>query len=106
MWDSKKSGKKKIALDNNVILEEKKTKEKTLFNYTFQLDSYTLKLIEKDDSKFELEINKNIENIENIFDNNKTKIIETNIVDDFQRRNPCKYDEKELLNLLNNFISN
>ena len=106
MWDSKKSGKKKIALDNNVILEEKKTKEKTLFNYTFQLDSYTLKLIEKDDSKFELEINKNIENIENIFDNNKTKIIETNIVDDFQRRNPCKYEEKELLNLLNNFIGN
>ena len=53
-WDSKISGKKKLALDNN---ELRLVKDNDHFNYTFQLAGYSFNVIQRSEDKFELRIN-------------------------------------------------
>ena len=55
MWDSKLSGKKKLAVDEEVIVENNNSI--AVFNYSFQLDSYYFNLIQINDTKFDLKIN-------------------------------------------------
>ena len=55
LWDSKLSGKKKLAVDEEVIVENNNSI--AVFNYSFQLDSYFFNLIQINDTKFDLKIN-------------------------------------------------
>ena len=49
------SGKKKLAVDDEVIVENNNSI--AVFNYSFQLDSYYFNLVQLDDSKYDLKIN-------------------------------------------------
>ena len=55
LWDSKISGKKKLAVDEEVIVENNNSI--AIFNYSFQLDSYYFNLVQINDNKFDLKIN-------------------------------------------------
>ena len=56
-WDSRLSGKKKLAVDDEVIVEHNESI--AVFNYSFQLDSYYFNLVQINDSKYDLKINDN-----------------------------------------------
>ena len=53
-WDSRISGKKKIALDGNDL---KSAKDVDNFNFIFKLDGYTFDIFQKSDDKYEIKIN-------------------------------------------------
>ena len=55
LWDSKLSGKKKLVVDEEVIVENNNSI--AVFNYSFQLDSYFFNLIQLNDNQFDLKIN-------------------------------------------------
>ena len=55
MWDSKLSGKKKLAVDDEVIVDYKTSC--AIFNYSFKLDGYYFNVVQIQDGKFELKIN-------------------------------------------------
>ena len=55
MWDSKLSGKKKLAVDEEVIVDYKTSC--AIFNYSFKLDGYYFNVVQIQDGKFELKIN-------------------------------------------------
>ena len=55
LWDSKLSGKKKLAVDEDVIVDNKNSV--AVFNYSFQLDSYYFNLVQLSDTQFDLKIN-------------------------------------------------
>ena len=55
LWDSKLSGKKKLVVDEEVIVENNNSI--AVFNYSFQLDSYYFNLIQLNDNQFDLKIN-------------------------------------------------
>ena len=57
LWDSRLSGKKKLAVDDEVIVENNNSI--AVFNYSFRLDSYYFNLVQIDDSKYDLKINDN-----------------------------------------------
>ena len=57
-WDSKMSGKKKVAVDDEVIVES--NPNCAIFNYSFKLDSYYINLIQLTDDKYDLKINNNL----------------------------------------------
>ena len=54
-WDSKLSGKKKLAINSNVITEIENNC--AIFNYSFQLDSYFFNLVQLTDTEYDLKIN-------------------------------------------------
>jgi len=53
-WDSKISGKKKLALDDNVL---KNAKDTDNFYYMFKLEGYNFSIMQKSDDKYEIRIN-------------------------------------------------
>ena len=53
-WDSRISGKKKLALDGH---ELKKAKDTDNFYYLFKIDGYNFCIVQKSDEKFEIRIN-------------------------------------------------
>ena len=55
LYDSRLSGKKKLEVDNEVIVENNNSI--AIFNYSFQLDSYYFNLVQLNDSEFDLKIN-------------------------------------------------
>ena len=55
LWDSRLSGKKKLAVDEDVIVENNNSI--AVFNYSFQLDSYYFNLVQLSDSEYDLKIN-------------------------------------------------
>jgi len=55
LWDSKLSGKKKLAVDEEVIVDYKTSC--AIFNYSFKLDGYYFNVVQIQDGKFELKIN-------------------------------------------------
>ena len=55
MWDSKLSGKKKLAVDEEVIVDYKTSC--AIFNYSFKLDGYYFNVVQIADGKFDLKIN-------------------------------------------------
>ena len=55
LWDSKLSGKKKLAVDEDVIVDYKTSC--AIFNYSFKLDGYYFNVVQIQDGKFELKIN-------------------------------------------------
>ena len=55
LWDSRLSGKKKLAVDDEVIVQ--KNNSIAVFNYSFQLDSYYFNLVQLSDSEYDLKIN-------------------------------------------------
>ena len=55
MWDSKLSGKKKLAVDDEVIVDYKTSC--AIFNYSFKLDGYYFNVVQIADGKFDLKIN-------------------------------------------------
>ncbi len=55
LWDSRLSGKKKLAVDDEVIAENKNSV--AVFNYSFQLDSHYFNLVQINDSKYDIKIN-------------------------------------------------
>ncbi len=57
-WDSRLSGKKKIAVNCNVIVENNKSV--AIFNYSFRIDDYFFNLIQLTDNDYELRINNNL----------------------------------------------
>ena len=54
-WDSKLSGKKKIAIDNEVLTES--NENCAIFNYSFKIDSYYFNLVQLTDVNYDLKIN-------------------------------------------------
>lgn len=54
-WDSRLSGKKKLAVDGKVIVENNNSI--AVFNYSFQLDSYYFNLVQVSDTKYDIKIN-------------------------------------------------
>ena len=56
-WDSRISGKKKIAVNGEVIVENNNSC--AIFNYSFQLDSYFFNLVQLNDTDYDLKINNN-----------------------------------------------
>ena len=88
---SKLSGKKKLIIDDEVIIENK---TKKLFNNYFQIESYEFNLVEKADSKYDIIVNE--ESFDYILEkanNSKTSY-------------QLKYSLKELNNLFIKFINN
>ena len=55
LWDSKLSGKKKLVVDEDVIVDYKTSC--AIFNYSFKLDGYYFNVVQIQDGKFELKIN-------------------------------------------------
>ena len=55
LWDSKLSGKKKLAVDDEVIVDYKTSC--AIFNYSFKLDGYHFNVVQIEDGKFEIKIN-------------------------------------------------
>ena len=55
LWDSRLSGKKKLQVDDDVIVENNNSV--AIFNYSFQLDSYYFNLVQLSDSEYDLKIN-------------------------------------------------
>ena len=53
-WDSRISGKKKLAYDGN---ELKTVKDTDNFYYTFKIDGYNIIVYQKSDEKYEIKIN-------------------------------------------------
>ena len=88
---SKLSGKKKLIVDDEVIIENK---TKKLFNNSFQIESYEFNLVQKGDSKYDIIIN------EESFDYIMEK------AEDSKISYKPKYNLKELNNLLINFDNN
>ena len=56
-WDSRVSGKKKLSVDENVIVENNNSC--AVFNYSFQLDSYYFNLVQLKDDDYDIRINNN-----------------------------------------------
>ena len=55
LWDSIMSGKKKLAVNDKVIVE--KNESCAIFNYSFKLNGYFINLVQLSDSVFDLKIN-------------------------------------------------
>ena len=55
LWDSKLSGKKKLAVDGDVIVDYKTSC--AIFNYSFKLDGYYFNVVQIADGKFDIKIN-------------------------------------------------
>ena len=55
LWDSRLSGKKKLAHNGNVIVENNNSI--AVFNYSFQLDSYYFNLVQINSTDYDLKIN-------------------------------------------------
>jgi hypothetical protein len=53
-WDSKLSGKKKLAFDSKVLSE---TKDGDNYSYSFKISGYIIRITQKTEDKFELKIN-------------------------------------------------
>ena len=56
-WDSRISGKKKLSVNGNVIVENNNSV--AIFNYSFQIDSYYFNLVQLTDEKYDIKINNN-----------------------------------------------
>ena len=55
LWDSIMSGKKKLAVNDEIIAEKKESC--AIFNYSFKLNGYFINLVQISDSNFDLKIN-------------------------------------------------
>ena len=55
LWDSIISGKKKLAVNDEIIVE--KNEACAIFNYSFKLSGYYINLVQLSDSVFDLKIN-------------------------------------------------
>jgi hypothetical protein len=55
LWDSRLSGKKKLAHNDKVIVENNNSV--AVFNYSFQLDGYYFNLVQTGSTEYDLKIN-------------------------------------------------
>ena len=55
LWDSRLSGKKKLAHNDKVIVENNNSI--AVFNYSFQLDGYYFNLVQTGSTEYDLKIN-------------------------------------------------
>jgi hypothetical protein len=89
-WDSRISGKKKLALDGN---ELKKAKDIDNFYYPFIIDGYNFTIIQKSDEKFEIQIN----------NRNFTDLLKDERIGKLQRDKEEYYKKKGKENKKNNY---
>jgi len=55
LWDSKLSGKKKLAVNDEVIVQNNNSI--AIFNYSFKIEPYYFNLVQLSDTEFDLKIN-------------------------------------------------